>query len=86
MLLIIRERIKSTMENYLDKRNFLNWYCRYATPEEIETAKQNNKKTINRLVNEYSCEIEKINATKRIYDCLSLPKGIIQKIYPLDCV
>ncbi len=86
MSLIANERIKSAMENYLDKRNFLNWYCRYATPEEIEMAEQNNKKTINRLINEYSCEIEKINATKRIYGCLSLPKGIIQEIYPLDCV
>ena len=44
--------------------------------KEIEKAKQNNKITINRLINEYSCEIEKINATKRFYDCLSLPKGI----------
>jgi hypothetical protein len=73
------------MENYLDKRNFLNWYCRYATPKEIEKAEQNNKKTINRLINEYSCEIEKINATRRYYDCLSLPKGIMQELYPLDC-
>ncbi len=71
------------MENYLDKRNFLNWYCQYATPKEIEKAVQNNKKTINRLINKYSYEIEKITATKRIYDCLSLPKGIIQEIYPL---
>ncbi len=71
------------MENYLDKRNFLNWYCQYATPKEIEKAAQNNKKTINRLINKYSYEIEKITATKRIYDCLSLPKGIIQEIYPL---
>ena len=72
------------MENYLDKRNFLNWYCRYATPEEIEKAEQNNKKTINRLVNEYSCEIEKINASKRTYNCLSLPKGIIQELNPFE--
>ncbi len=74
------------MENYQDKRNFLNWYCQYATPKEIEKAVQNNRKAINRLVNEYSCEIEKINATKRIYDSLSLPKGILQEIYPLDCI
>ena len=72
------------MENYLDKRNFLNWYCRYATPEEIEKAEQNNEKTINRLINEYSYEIEKINASKRIYNCLSLPKGIIQELNPFE--
>ena len=74
------------MENSLDKRNFLNWYCWYATPEEIEKAEQTNKVVINRLINEYSYEIEKIKAVKRFYDCLSLPKGIIQEFYPLDCV
>lgn len=73
------------MENYLDKRNFLNWYCRYATPNDIEKAEQNNKNTINRLINEYSCEIEKINARKRYFNYLPLPQGIIQELYPLDC-
>ncbi len=72
------------MENYLDKRNFLNWYCRYATPKEIEKAKQNNKITINRLINEYSYEIEKLKTAKRFYDSLSLPKGIIQEHHPLN--
>ncbi len=74
------------MENYLNKRNFLNWYCRYATQKEIEKAEQNNKQTIDRLVNEFSCEIEKINATKRFYDCLSLPKGILPEYNPLGCL
>ncbi len=71
------------MENNLDKRNFLNWYCWYATQEEIDKAKQTNKVTINRLINEYSFEIEKIKTTKRSYDCLSLPKGIIEEFNPL---
>ncbi len=74
------------MENYLDKRNFLNWYCRYATTKEIEKAVQNNRKTINRLISEYSYEIEKINATKSLYGCLSSPEEILQERYPLDCV
>jgi hypothetical protein len=73
------------MENNLDKRNFINWYCWYATREEIEKAKQTNSGTINRLMNEYSYEIEKINASKRFYDCLPLPKGIMQEFYPLVC-
>ncbi len=71
------------MENNLDKRNFLNWYCRYATQEEIEKAKQTNKVAINRLINVYSYEIEKIKTIKRFYDNLSLPKGILPEINPL---
>ena len=75
-----------TMENYLDKRNFLNWYCWYATQEEIEKAKQTSNGTINRLINEYSYEIEKLKTAKRFYDSLSLPKGIIQEHHPLNGV
>ena len=71
------------MENNLDKRNFLNWYCWYATQEEIEKAKQTNRGTINWLINEYSYEIEKINTSKRFYDCSPLPKGILPEFYPL---
>lgn len=74
------------MENYLDKRNFLNWYCKYATPKEIEKAEQSNKNIIDRLINEYSYEIEKINITKCFYDSLSLPKGVIQELLPLDFI
>ncbi len=72
------------MENNLDKSNFLNWYCWYATQDEIEKAKQTNSGTINRLMNEYSCEIEKIRTAKHFYDSLTLPKGIIQEFHPLN--
>ncbi|GAX60019.1 hypothetical protein SCALIN_C05_0104 [Candidatus Scalindua japonica] len=71
------------MENNLDKRNFLNWYCWYATQEEIEKAKQNNSGTINRLMNEYSYEIEKIKTVKRFHSSLKLPKGILPEVIPL---
>jgi len=73
------------MENNQDKRNFLNWYCWYATQDEIEKAKQTNRGTINRLMNKYSYEIEKIKASKRYYGCLPLPKDIIQEFHPLNC-
>ncbi len=73
------------MENNFDKRNFLNWYCCYATPEEIAKAGQTNKAAINRLVNEYSYEIERINMTKNLFD-LPLPKGIMPEFLPLDCL
>jgi hypothetical protein len=74
------------MESNLDKRNFLNWYCCYATQEEIEKAGRTNKAAINRLVNEYSYEIEKINTTKGLFDSLPLPKGIMPEFLPLDCL
>ncbi len=51
------------MENNLDKRNFLNWYCWYATQEEIEKAKQTNRGTINRLINVGTILIAKVRAT-----------------------
>lgn len=70
------------MERNLEKRNFLNWYCWYATPEEIKKAERTNKAAIDRLINEYSYEIEKIKKTKRFYDSLSLPKGIIPEFHP----
>ena len=73
------------MENNLDKRNFLNWYCWYATQEEIENAKQTNRGAINRLINEYSYEIEQIKTAIRFYNSLPLPKGIIPDFHPLNC-
>jgi hypothetical protein len=74
------------MENNFDKRNFLNWYCCYATPKEIEKAERTNKTAINRLVNEYSYEIEKIKMTKSLFDSLPLPKGVMPEFLPLDCL
>ncbi len=74
------------MENNLDKKNFLNWYCWYATEEDIEKAERTNKAAINRLVNEYSYEIEKIKMTKCFFDSLPLPKGILPELNPLVCL
>ncbi|MGQ3685289.1 MAG: hypothetical protein ACUBOA_09850 [Candidatus Loosdrechtia sp.] len=52
------------MKNNIDRRNFLAWYCLYATSEEIKRAEQTNKETINRLVSEYSNEIEMLQTAK----------------------
>ncbi len=49
------------MEKEMERKNFLNWYCLYATIEEIKKAKKINKNALERLINEYSDEIEKIN-------------------------
>ncbi len=59
------------MEKEMERKNFLNWYCLYATTEEIEKAKMINKKARERLINEYSDEIEKINKSRRLYKSIS---------------
>lgn len=74
------------MEHNLDKRNFLNWYLLYATQGEIEKAKQTNKVTLDRLTNEYSYEIDEIRKTKRFYDSLSLPKGVLPDFQSFGCI
>ncbi len=50
----------------IEKQNFLNWYYMYATAEEIEKAKVINKPAVDRLFNEYSCEIERLNISRNI--------------------
>jgi hypothetical protein len=52
------------MKNNIDRKNFLTWYCLHATPEDIKRAEQTNKETINRLINEYSYELEMIKTTE----------------------
>jgi len=54
------------MERELERKNFLNWYCLCATTEEIEKAKRTSKKTLERLINEYTHEIEKMNKSRRM--------------------
>ncbi len=48
----------------IEKQNFLSWYWLYATDEDIERARLINKDAIERLFNEYSCEIERLNMSK----------------------
>jgi len=55
------------MEKEMEKRNFLNWYCLYATTEEIEKAKSINKEALERLINEYSFEVERINMSRNLH-------------------
>ena len=52
----------------IEKQNFLSWYCMYATSDEIRMAKISNNSTINRLLSEYSYEIERINMSKNLHE------------------
>ncbi|MFQ5685572.1 MAG: hypothetical protein ACE5GV_02815 [Candidatus Scalindua sp.] len=52
----------------IEKQNFLSWYCMYATPDDIRMAKTSNNPVTNRLLNEYSCEIERINMSRNLHE------------------
>ncbi len=52
----------------IEKQNFLSWYCMYATVEDIEKAKMINKPAVDRLFNEYSYEIERLNIPRNSHE------------------
>lgn len=74
------------IEKNLEKRNFLNWYCWYATPEDIEKAQRFNRVAVERLTSEYSYEIEEINKLRRFYKFIPQPKRVIEEFHPLSCI
>ena len=52
----------------IEKQNFLTWYCMYATSDDIRMAKTINNTAIDRLLNEYSYEIERINMSRNLHE------------------
>ena len=52
----------------IEKQNFLSWYCMYATADDIRKAKNSNNPAIDRLLNEYSYEIERINISRNLHE------------------
>lgn len=52
----------------IEKQNFLSWYCMYATVDDIEKAKTINKPAIDRLINEYSYEIERMSISRNLHE------------------
>ncbi len=52
----------------IEKLNFLSWYCMYATSDDIEKAKAINKPAIDRLINEYSYEIERMSISRILHE------------------
>lgn len=54
----------------IERQNFLNWYCIYATADDIERAKITNKRAVDRLFKEYSYEIERLNLSKYLHEKL----------------
>jgi hypothetical protein len=66
------------IEKLLEKDNFL-VLLRKTTPEEIESASGTGKRTLERLYNEYSDEIEKINGSAFLYNSISQHDSRMQK-------
>lgn len=51
----------------IEKQNFLSWYCTYATADDIEKARMINNPAMERLINEYSFEVERINMSRNLH-------------------
>ncbi len=52
----------------IEKQNFLSWYGMYATAEDIEKAKVINKPAVERLLDEYSYEIERLDMSRNLHE------------------
>ncbi len=52
----------------IEKQNFLCWYSVYATEEDIEKANAINKPAMDRLINEYSHDIEKMHISRSLHE------------------
>ncbi|GAX60021.1 hypothetical protein SCALIN_C05_0106 [Candidatus Scalindua japonica] len=50
----------------IEKKNFLSWYCMYATNDDIDKANTINKPAMDRLINEYSYEIERVSISRNL--------------------
>jgi len=66
---MLEEEIYNIMtDKDIEKQNFLSWYCMYATADDIEKAKAINKPAIDRLINEYSYEIERMGISRILHE------------------
>ncbi len=52
----------------IEKRNFLCWYSMYATVDDIEKANAINKPAMDRLISEYSHDIERMHISRNLHE------------------
>ncbi len=52
----------------IEKHNFLCWYSMYATADDIEKANAINKPAMDRLINEYSYDIERMHISRSLHE------------------
>ena len=70
---MIGEEIEEKWNKEMEKRNFIRWY-KNVTPDEIEKVKGEEKRILERLLVEYTDEIEMIN--KSMYNINLYPNQI----------
>lgn len=64
------EKNKMMSDKEIEKHNFLCWYCMYATEDDIEKAKAINQPAMDRLINEYSHDIERMHISRHLHEKL----------------
>lgn len=74
------------MYKELERQNFIKWYCCYATKDEIEKVKRANRNKLERLIDEYDDEIEKINRTERLREFVIRSVGEKSELVPVNSV
>jgi len=52
----------------IEKNNFLCWYGMYATESDIKKANAINKPAMDRLINEYSHDIERMHILRNLHE------------------
>ena len=52
----------------IEKHNFLYWYSMYATEADIEKANAINKPAMDRLISEYSHDIERMHISRSLHE------------------
>jgi len=52
----------------IEKQNFLCWYSMYATEGDIKKANTINKPAMDRLINEYSNDIERMHISRSLHE------------------
>ncbi len=52
----------------IEKQNFLCWYGMYATDDDIEKANAINKSAMDRLIHEYSNDIERMHISRNLHE------------------
>ncbi|MDN3514851.1 MAG: hypothetical protein NG747_10670 [Candidatus Brocadia sp.] len=60
----------------IEKQNFILWYSLYATEKELEMARTHNRKILDRLLQEYAEEVEKVNRTRYLYERIIQSKSM----------
>ncbi len=66
----MQDKVKTFMmsDKEIEKQNFLCWYSMYATTDDIEKANSINKPAMDRLINEYSHDIERMHISRNLHE------------------